>query len=39
MKIVLLVTLLLVTLNARQLSHLGTTYQTCCPDTYVLEPT
>lgn len=38
MKVALLLTLLFVALNAKQLSHLETTYQTCCPDTYVLEP-
>jgi hypothetical protein len=39
MKITILVALLLVSLNAKQISHLATSYQTCCPDTYVLEPT
>jgi hypothetical protein len=39
MKLALLVALILVALNAKQLSHFATAYQTCCPDTYVLEPT
>lgn len=36
MKITILIAIILVTLNARQISHLATNYQTCCPDTYVL---
>ena len=34
-----LIVLLLVALHAKKLTHLQTQYQTCCPDTYVLEPT
>ena len=37
MKIILLA-ILLITLQAKTLTHLQTQYQTCCPDTYVLEP-
>lgn len=38
MKTAIIFTVLLVLLSAKTLSHLNTAYQTCCPDTYVLEP-
>ena len=38
MKIVLVFALALVLLNAKRVNHDLTSYQTCCPDTYVLEP-
>jgi len=38
MKKILLLTFLIVLFNARLLDHLATTYQTCCPESYVLEP-
>ena len=34
-----LVCLLIIAIQANLLNHLQTSYQTCCPDTYVLEPT
>ena len=34
-----LIAALLLLATAKQLSHIATSYQTCCPDTYVLEPT
>jgi hypothetical protein len=38
MKIVLVFALAMVLLNAKRVDHTLTSYQTCCPDTYVLEP-
>lgn len=38
MKITLVFAFLLVLLYGMKLNHLETSYRTCCPDTYVLEP-
>lgn len=38
MREILLLAVLLLCVQTRLVNHLETSYQTCCPDTYVLQP-